>query len=197
MSSNPLEVVVGSIGRAHGIRGEVAITLRTDEPDRRFAVGQVLREEDGTRTFHVDSTRWHGERLLVCFAELVDRTAAEQARGTVLVTTVDADEAPDDEDEYYDRQLVGLTARCDGVDVGTVTDVVHLAAQDLLAIRTAEGERLVPFVSEIVPVVDVRGGFVEIADIPGLLHEDAAEGEAVDATTANDATASGNRDAGR
>lgn len=182
MSQNPLEIVVGSIGRAHGIRGDVAINLRTDEPERRFAVGQVLREEDGRGTFTVETARWHGERLLVRFAELADRTAVEKARGTVLVTTVDADEQPDDEDEFYDRQLVGLEARCDGVAFGTVTEVVHLAAQDLLSIRTDEGERLVPFVSEIVPVVDVRGGFVEVVDVPGLLHDE-------DADTAGDASA--------
>lgn len=186
MSHNLLEIAVGSIGRAHGIRGDVSISLRTDEPERRFAVGSVLREEDGRRTFTVESARWHGEKLLVRFAELADRTAVEKARGIVLVTDVDPDELPDDDDEYYDRQLVGLEARVDGVPVGRVTQVIHLAAQDVLAVRTDAGERLVPFVTEIVPTVDLDGGFVDIVDVPGLLHDE-------DADVAGDASQSGDR----
>ncbi|MEL4503944.1 ribosome maturation factor RimM [Luteococcus sp. H138] len=171
-----VEVVVGSIGRAHGIRGDVAIDVRTDEPERRFAPGEVLRAEGTRRTLTVESARWHSGRLLVHFVELHDRTAVEEARGTVLVVDVDPTELPEDEDEYYDRQLVGLMAlRADGTEAGRVSQVVHLPAQDLLAIHTEAGERLVPFVSELVPTVDLAAGTVHLADMPGLLDDEGAE----------------------
>ncbi|MDN5563970.1 MAG: ribosome maturation factor RimM [Luteococcus sp.] len=171
-----VEVVVGSIGRAHGIRGDVAIDVRTDEPERRFAPGAVLRIEGTQRCLTVESPRWHSGRFLVHFAELSDRTAVEQARGQVLVVDVDPDELPEEEDEYYDRQLLGLMAlRADGSEAGPVVEVVHLPAQDMLCIRTEAGERLVPFVSELVPRVDLAAGTVSLADLPGLLDDDEAE----------------------
>ena len=167
-----VEVVVGLIGRAHGIRGDVTIDVRTDEPERRFAVGESLRAEDGRRTFTVESSREHSGRLLVRFVELPDRTAAEAVRGTVLVVDVDPAEVPEDEDEYYDRQLVGLRAlAADGTEIGPVVSVLHLPSQDTLEIRTADGMRLVPFVTAVVPRVDLASGALHLADLPGLLTE--------------------------
>jgi len=169
-----IEVVVGKIGRAHGIRGDVTIDVRTDEPERRFAIGAVLRAEEGSRRFTVAAARDHSGRLLVHFAELADRTAAEAARGVVLVADVDPGELPEDEDEYYDRQLVGLRVRAaDGSEVGTVTAVLHLLVQDTLEIEMdCGGTRLVPFVSAVVPVVDLAAGEVQLADVPGLLVDE-------------------------
>jgi 16S rRNA processing protein RimM len=167
-----VEVVVGVIGRAHGIRGDVAIDIRTDEPQVRFADGAVLRAESGARRFTVVAAREHSGRLLVRFAELADRTAAEAVRGTVLVVDVDPAELPEDEDEFYDRQLVGLRARAaDGSLVGTVLSVLHLPFQDTLEIQTSAGPRLVPFVTEVVPRVDLAAGELQLADLPGLLSD--------------------------
>ena len=175
------EVVVGRVGRAHGLKGEVSVELRTDEPERRFADGAVLRTRtpQGTppqgahrpSTLTVLGTRWHRSRLLVTFAELADRTAAETVRGLSLVTDVDTDERPEDPEEFYDHQLVGLAVgTTEGAAVGEVTEVRHGAGQDLLVVRTTDGrEVLVPFVSALVPLVDVHGGRVEVADRPGLL----------------------------
>lgn len=168
-----LEVVVGVIGRAHGIRGDVAMDVRTDEPERRFAVGERLRVEGSTKTLTVSSTKDHSGRLLVRFAGIDDRTAAEQARGTVLVAEVDPDERPADTAEFYDRQLVGLAVRRpDGVEVGTVAAVLHLPLQDTLEITTAGGPRLVPFVETLVPLIDLAGGFLVVADVIGLMVDD-------------------------
>jgi 16S rRNA processing protein RimM len=168
------QVVVGRIGKAHSLRGEVSVEPRTDEPDRRFAVGAVLAaaRPNGSdpRTLTVRSVRWHGERLLVVFDEIPDRNAAEASRGLVLSVQIDLRDSPDDPEEFYDHQLVGLAAcTTDGGEVGEVTEVIHTAGQDLLAIRTPTGEVLVPFVGALVPVVDVAGGRLEIADRPGLL----------------------------
>ncbi|GAB3702969.1 ribosome maturation factor RimM [Mariniluteicoccus flavus] len=166
-----IEVIVGRIGRPHGIRGEVAVEPRTDEPDRRFSPGAVLREEGGRRTFTVAATRWHSERLLVTFEEYADRTAVEGVRGVLLVAVAAADEVPEADDEFYDRQLVGLTVLTAAGEVaGTVRGVVHLA-QDLLEVDTPGGVRLVPFVEALVPEVDLAARTVRLADVDGLLTD--------------------------
>jgi 16S rRNA processing protein RimM len=107
----------------------------------------------------------------VTFEELSGRDAAEAARGVVLHATIPADATPDDPDEYYDHQLVGLAAYdVDGRELGEVTVVLHGGAQDLLTIRTPDGrDALVPFVKALVPEVDVSGGRVVVADRPGLV----------------------------
>lgn len=168
-----VEVVVGVIGKAHGIRGEVTIDLRTDEPERRFVVGATFAREGDGKPLTVKSVRQHNTRLLVAFEELIDRTAVEEARGTRLVAVVSAVETPTEDEEYYDRQLIGLKVLdAGGVEVGTVGDVVHLPYQDLLEISTAEGDRLVPFVRELVPEVDLEAGLVRLADVAGLLSDE-------------------------
>jgi len=179
-----IEVVVGRIGKPHGIRGEVTVDVRTDEPQRRYAVGAVLQVEAprgsafAAPTLTVSRTRWHQGVLLVTFAELPDRTAAESARGVVLRAVVPADESPDDPEEFYDHQLIGLAAQdLDGTPLGEVVGLVH-GAQDLLRIRTPDRrEALVPFVSALVPEVDLSGGRVVIADRPGLVAPFAEEDE--------------------
>ena len=167
-----VEIVVGVIGRPHGVRGEVAVEPRTDEPDRRFAPGQELRSENSPRTWQVTSMRWHSGRMLVHFTGLDDRTAAEAVRGVRLVTDVDPHERPDEPGEFYDRQLVGLAVQTlDRVRVGDVVAVLHLPAQDVLEVRTGAGVRLVPFVADLVPEVDLEQGVLTVADPGGLLAE--------------------------
>jgi 16S rRNA processing protein RimM len=171
-----VEVVVGRIGKPHGIRGEVTVEVRTDEPDRRFAVGTTVRaaRPNGAPSpwsdLTVSSARWHQSTLLLRFEELSDRTTAETARGLLLHATVDAGESPDDPEEFYDHQLVGLVAEdVDGRRLGEVTAVLH-GAQDLLQIRTPDRrDALVPFVAALVPEVDLRGRRVVVADRPGLV----------------------------
>jgi 16S rRNA processing protein RimM len=164
-------VVVGRIGPAHGLRGEVFVEPRTDEPERRFAPGAVLQATG--RTLTVADSRTHSGRLVVRFAELTDRTAAETARGTELSVTIDASERPEDPEEFYDHQLIGLRVETtEGDVVGELARIEHNAAQDLLVIRTPEREVLFPFVTALVPEVDVPGGRIVIDDRPGLLLED-------------------------
>ena len=174
----PVEIIVGVIGRAHGVAGEVAVDLRTDEPERRFAPGQVLGEEGGSRLFTVRSVRAHSGRVLIKFAEVADRAAAEAIAGTLLTATVEGDERPAEPDTFYDRHLIGLKAMTpDGVEVGMVSSVLHLPAQDVLEVDTTTGIRLVPFVEALVPQVDLAAGHLTVVDVAGLLddHDDAAE----------------------
>lgn len=175
------EVVVGRIGKAHGIKGEVSVDLRTDEPDRRFKVGSVLRTQVPSggaphgpgrpTTLTVRSTRWHQSRLLVTFEEVRDRNLAEAARGLLLAVDVDPSESPEDPEEFYDHQLVGLRVETTaGAEVGELAEIVHGPAQDLLSVRAGDGrEILVPFVTRLVPEVDLAGGRVVVEDLPGLL----------------------------
>jgi 16S rRNA processing protein RimM len=165
-------VTVGRIGRAHGIRGEVSVEVRTDSPDIRFVAGARLTTEPvraGPLT--VSQTRWHSGRLLVRFDGVADRGGAEALRGVLLLTEVDASERPADADEYYDHQLIGLGAvTTHGDVVGAVTEVLHLPDQDLLVIgREGATEVLVPFVTEIVPEIDLSAGRVVIDPPRGLL----------------------------
>ncbi|TDW81496.1 16S rRNA processing protein RimM [Kribbella pratensis] len=171
-------VTVGRIGRAHGIKGEVGIDVRTDEPDRRFADGAtVVTDAKVSRTLTIASSRWHSGKLLVKFAEVPDRTAAEQLRNLVIQSEIDEAERPEDPEEYYDRDLIGLAVRTtDGAEVGEVTDIVHLPAQDLLEIRRTAGNLvLVPMVEELVPEIDIDKRYVVVADRPGLLDPEGAE----------------------
>jgi 16S rRNA processing protein RimM len=173
-------IVVGRIGRPHGIKGEVSVEPRTDEPDRRFAAGARLTSTNerpgvtGPAHLTVAGTRWHSGRLLVRFEEITDRNGAEEARGTLLSVVVDPDERPEDPEEFYDHQLVGLdVVTTDGRPVGTLREIVHGSAQDLLVIAPVEpgADVLVPFVADLVPEVDLPGRRILVNDLPGLLSD--------------------------
>jgi 16S rRNA processing protein RimM len=176
-----MRVIVGRVGRPHGIRGEVVIAVRTDEPDLRFAVGAILGaasapDGDPGGSLRVAARRWHSGQLLVAFAGITDRTAAGELTGSWL--SVDSSElpAPPDPDEFRDHELIGLSVRtAAGQAVGAVTDVLHYG-QDLLVVRHPDGrEHLVPFVKAIVPEVDVAAGHMVIDPPPGLLDPSQAE----------------------
>ena len=172
-----MQLVVGQISRPHGVRGEVAVQIRTDDAETRFAAGSVLLTDPAAGPLTVAAARWHQGRLLVCFAEIADRTAAERYRGIELLVEVDPDAQPEDAGEYYDRQLVGLRAvTVAGDDIGPVREVLHLPAQDVLVVADgAGGQALIPFVSEIVPEVDLAAGVVRVDPPPGLLDLGRAE----------------------
>jgi len=169
-----MQRVVGRIGRAHGIRGELNVEIRTDEPERRFAPGSSVVADGKTLT--VKSARTHSGRLVVAFVGVAGRTAAEALHGTTLYAEVDPAALPTDPEEFYDHQLVGLAVRTStGDEVGTVEAVLHLPAQDTLTVRNGDDEILVPFVLDLVPEVHVADGYLVVADIPGLLNPDKAE----------------------
>ncbi|MFT4215407.1 MAG: ribosome maturation factor RimM [Microbacterium sp.] len=169
---------VGRLVKAHGLKGALKLELYTDDPDGRFVTGAVftLQVPESSpwhgRTVTVREFRWMNAHPVVFFDEVEDRTAAETIVRAIL--WIDQDEsAPSEEDAWFDHQLVGLDVVRDGERVGRVIRVDHLPAQDLLAVRLASGEDevLVPFVSAIVPEVDVVGGTVTVTPPAGLFEE--------------------------
>jgi 16S rRNA processing protein RimM len=149
-----MRLLVGRIGRAHGILGEATIEVRTDEPDRRFAIGAAV-QTDSHGDLKVVSGRVHNGILLLGFEGITDRNSIEKLRNTLLYADVDINESNDD-DEYHVMQLIGCVAVLEsGEAFGEITDVVNLPGQDLLAVKTAQGEQLIPFVHQLVPTVDI------------------------------------------
>jgi 16S rRNA processing protein RimM len=169
-------VTVGRIGRAHGIRGEVTVDVRTDSPELRFADGARLTTDPaGAGPLVIGHSRWHSGRLLVRFDGVSDRAVAEGLRGVHLLAEVGEGERPADPDEFFDHQLVGLRAvTTTGDAVGDITDVLHLPGQDLLVVRRPDNrETLVPFVADIVPEVDLAAERVVLDPPVGLLEDEA------------------------
>lgn len=171
-----MELVIGRIAKAHGVTGEIVVDVRTDDPEARFAPGSVLRGRKPRggpeRSYVIETVREHAGRLLVRLNGIGDRNAADELRGTLFL--VESGDLPpiEDPDEFYDHQLEGLAVRTvAGEAVGTVTEVLHTAAGELLSIKTPEGtELLVPFVSAIVTAVSLAEGTVDIDPPEGLLN---------------------------
>jgi 16S rRNA processing protein RimM len=170
-----MDLVVGRVVKAHGIAGEVIVEVRTDDPDIRFVAGSSLRGRPSRggleRRYVIESVRDHGGRLLVRLGGVVDRNAAESLKGTLFV--VDSEDLPpiEDPDEFYDHQLEGLrVVTTTGTAVGSVAEVLHTAAGELLSVRTEQGEVLVPFVSAIVTSVSLADQSIEIDPPEGLLE---------------------------
>ncbi|MEV5836016.1 ribosome maturation factor RimM [Nocardia sp. NPDC052112] len=171
-----MELVVGRVAKSHGVRGELVVEVRTDDPDARFAPGVRLRgraaRSNEVREFTVESAREHSGRLLVQLVGVSDRTAADALRGMLFV--VDSAQLPpsEDPDEFYDHELEGLAVQLtDGTVVGKVTEVLHSAAGELLSVRAADDDReiLIPFVTAIVPTVSLADQLVVIDPPEGLL----------------------------
>ena len=172
-----MDLVVGRVAKAHGITGEVVVEIRTDDPDNRFVPGTTLRAKPSRggpeSRYLVESVREHSGRLLVRLDGVADRSAAESLKGTLFL--VDTADLPpiDDPDEFYDHQLEGLlVVTTAGTPIGSVAEVLHTAAGELLSVRTEEGEVLVPFVSAIVTSVSLADQTIEIDPPEGLLELD-------------------------
>ncbi|GAA4156895.1 ribosome maturation factor RimM [Gryllotalpicola daejeonensis] len=177
---------VGRLTKAHGLKGAIKLELYTDDPERRFVPGAVFSLQVPAeskwhgKSLELRELRWYNGHPVGFFVGVDDRTEAETLIKAILWVDADADEAPE-ENAWYDHQLVGLTALRDGEPVGKVSRVDHLPAQDLLAIETASGEVLVPFVAAIVPAVDIEAGTLTVTPPAGLFEElpdEDEEGEA-------------------
>ncbi|WP_299533508.1 ribosome maturation factor RimM [uncultured Streptomyces sp.] len=172
-----MQLVVARIGRAHGIKGEVTVEVRTDEPELRLGPGAVLATEPaGVGPLTIETGRVHSGRLLLRFAGVADRTAAEALRNTLLIAEVDPTELPEDPEEFYDHQLIDLdVVLADGTEIGRITEITHLPSQDLFIVERPDGsEVMIPFVEEIVTSIDLEEQRAVIDPPRGLIDADEA-----------------------
>lgn len=184
-----MQLVVARVGRAHGIKGEVTVEVRTDEPELRLAPGAVLATDPASAgPLTIETGRVHSGRLLLRFEGVRDRNAAEALRNTLLIAEIDPDETPEDPDEYYDHQLMDLdVVTKDGAEVGRITEISHLPSQDLFVVERADGsEVLIPFVGAIVVEIDLEEQRAVIDPPPGLIDDQAEV-----ASSRDDSAASG------
>ena len=162
-----MQLVVGRIGRAHGVQGEATIEVRTDDPDIRFAVGQTVTLENG-RSLNISSNRWHNQILLLSFSGIDDRNQIEELRDQLLYAEVDINSTASG--EYHFQQLIGSQVLLpSGENLGLVTEVIHLPGQDLLSVTSQKGEVLIPMVKQIIISIDVDKKLIKINPPEGLL----------------------------
>jgi 16S rRNA processing protein RimM len=160
-------VVVGHVTKAHGIRGEVAVEVRSDNPDR-FVDGASVYTHDG-RSLTMERAHEHGARMLVKFEGVDDRSAAEALRGQELVVPESWLPALD-EGEYWPFQLEGCMVETEsGRSLGSITEVIANPANDLWVATDDVGkETLVPAIRDVIVEVDIAGKRVLVRDVPGL-----------------------------
>jgi 16S rRNA processing protein RimM len=176
VTSSKTKLRVGRLVKAHGLKGALKLELYTDSPDQRFRAGQELElqvpetSEWFGKTIKVAELRFYNQSPVLFLEGIQDRSQAETLVKAILLIETDLEQLPEDPEAWYDHQLVGLTALVGEEVVGKVIRVDHLPAQDLLAIETSNGEVLVPFVKQIVPLVDIQKGQVVLTPPAGLFE---------------------------
>ncbi len=172
-----MDVVVGRLGRPHGVHGEISVDVRTDDPENRFAIGAKITVKENNKKLTVASTRWHLSRLLIKFEEIQDRTQVDAVRGKLLVVEVDPNEATLGNNQFYEFQLIDLDVfNTNNEKLGVVKEVLPGSAQALIVVKTLDNkEVMVPFVNQLVPEVDIKNKRVVMNPPSGLFDEENAE----------------------
>ncbi len=172
-----MDVVVGRLGRPHGVHGEISVEVRTDDPENRFAIGAKITVKENNKKLTVASTRWHLSRLLIKFEEIQDRTQVDAVRGKLLVVEVDPNEATLGNNQFYEFQLIDLEVfNTNNEKLGVVKEVLPGSAQALIVVKTLDNkEVMVPFVNQLVPEVDIKNKRVVMNPPSGLFDEENAE----------------------
>ena len=174
--SSKTKLRVGRLVKAHGLKGAIKLELYTDSPTERFKPGQLLElqvpetSEWFGKTITVSELRFYNQSPVLFLEGIDDRSKAETLIKAILLIETETDILPEEPEAWYDHQLIGLEALVGQESVGNVIRVDHLPAQDLLAIETANGEVLVPFVKQIVPEVNLALGQLTISPPDGLFE---------------------------
>lgn len=162
-----MDTVLARLGKPHGIKGEFTVEVRTDRPDERLTPGSTFTTDPDIGPLTLKSARWHRDRLLLAFDEVPDRSRAEEIRNTLILAEQEAEE--DEDDAWYLDDLIGLGVFEGDEKVGEIVDVTNGVAQDLLHMKHTQGHVvLVPFVTAIVPEVDVEAGRIQVTPPAGL-----------------------------
>lgn len=174
---NHTQLRVGRLTKAHGLKGAIKVELYTDAPEKRFVPGAVFSLQVPTssawhgKTLELNELKWYNSHAVAFFKGVSDRSEAESLIKAILWIDQDLAEDSEEEDAWFDHQLVGLRVLRDGVEVGTVAQIDHFPAQDLLTVTTASGDVLVPFVKAIVTAVDINAGTLTVTPPLGLFEE--------------------------
>jgi 16S rRNA processing protein RimM len=156
-----MDTVIARLGKPHGIKGEFTVEVRTDRPEERLTPGESFATDPDIGPLTLKSARWHRDRLLLAFEEVPDRNRAEEIRNTLILAAQDDDD--EDADAWYLDDLIGLKVYEDDELVGEIVDVTNGVAQDLLHMKHTAGHVvLIPFVTAIVPEVDVESGRIDV-----------------------------------
>ena len=180
---NHTQLRVGRLTKAHGLKGAIKVELYTDAPEKRFVPGAVFSLQVPTssawhgKTLELNELKWYNSHAVAFFKGVSDRSEAESLIKAILWIDQDLAEDSEEEDAWFDHQLVGLRVLRDGIEVGTVAQIDHFPAQDLLTVTTASGDVMVPFVKAIVTAVDIKAGTLTVTPPLGLF-EDLADDEA-------------------
>lgn len=172
---------VGRMTKPHGLKGGLKLELYTDNPELRFVPDAVFHLQVPSdspwfnKTVTLQELRWFNNRPVGFFKEILTRTAAESIVRAILWIDEAAVAAGQEDDAWYDHDLVGLEVREGSVVLGTVERVEHLPAQDLLVVATKTGTVMVPLVQQIVPEVNVAAGYILVTPPEGLFNDAEAE----------------------
>ena len=168
---------VGRLTKAHGLKGALKVELYTDDPAGRFTPGAIFSLQVPAespwhgKTLELTELKFYNLQPVAFFKDVPDRTAAESLVKAILWVDQDMDASPDEDDAWFDHQLIGLRVLRDSVEVGKISAIDHFPAQDLLTVDTPNGDVLVPFVKAIVASVDVKAGTLTVTPPLGLFDE--------------------------
>lgn len=168
---------VGRLVKAHGLKGAIKVEMYTDDPGRRFSPGATFTLQVPTssawhgKTLELIELKWYNSHPVAFFKDVPDRTVAESLVKAILWIDQDPSEDSGEEDAWFDHQLIGLDVIRDGAKVGRVTQIDHFPAQDLLTVKTENGDVLVPFVKAIVSAVDIEARTLTVTPPTGLFEE--------------------------
>lgn len=166
MADTSKKILLGTIGAAHGIKGEVRITSHTQDPEAIASYGPLETSRPGL-TVTIEKARLNKTVLIARLKGVSDRNAAELLNGVSLF--IDRDRLPehDDEDDFYHADLIGLDARLEegGVSIGAVIALHNYGAGDLIEIQDPRsGDTfLYPFTKAVVPNIRIADGYLTIA----------------------------------
>jgi 16S rRNA processing protein RimM len=175
VSDTTKKLLLGRIGAAHGIRGEVRIQSFTEDPLAIATYGPLATNKPGL-TITILTARTTTNVLVARLEGVNDRTAAEKLNGVELYVDRDLLPETDDEDDFYHADLIGLRAQLeDGTLVGIVTAVPNFGAGDLLEVRDERSgdTYLYPFSKAVVPEVRLGDGYLVL--VPPIEAEPSEE----------------------
>ena len=162
-----MQLVVGRIGRAHGVLGEATVQVQTDDPDVRFKVGAKLSLDNG-KDLTIRSARWHNQILLLAFDGIIDRNQIEELRDQMISAEVDITSLSPG--EYHYQQLLGCQVFLQSDQlIGEVDEIVKLPGQDLLSVAKNGKKVLIPMVKKIIISIDVSAKKIVVDPPEGLL----------------------------